>query len=103
MSNPISIVCRNCGSRAVQRDAWAEWDETKQEWVLGTVFDAAHCDDCCGDTNLDEVPLLPPGYLTDAEVMAHHDLSDEFWDSLSDAQKAELRREAENNGEPCPR
>ena len=43
--------------RHVSRDAWADWDSARQEWVLGAVFDDAHCHDCEGETRLDEVPL----------------------------------------------
>lgn len=49
----IRIVCAACGSTNVRRDAWAEWDEVKQDWVLGTVFDDGLCEDC-GETSLDE-------------------------------------------------
>jgi len=52
----ISMVCRTCGSTNVMRDAWAVWDCETQEWTLGNVFDAAQCDDCDGETSLDEVP-----------------------------------------------
>jgi hypothetical protein len=54
----VKMVCRECGGTDVKRDAWAEWDEDLQEWVLsGDPFDAAQCDDCCGETGIDEVPL----------------------------------------------
>lgn len=59
MSKPITIVCGACGSTNVRRDAWAEWSDENQEWILGTVFDAGHCEDCEGDSRLEEVPLLP--------------------------------------------
>lgn len=55
---PIDIVCKTCGSRNVSRDAWADWDSAKQEWVLGAVFDYGHCHDCDGEASLDEVPLV---------------------------------------------
>ena len=54
---PVAIVCRTCGSQHVSRDAWADWDSARQEWVLGAVFDYAHCHDYDGETSLDEVPL----------------------------------------------
>ena len=56
---PIEIVCKFCGGTNVMRDAWAVWDRDKQDWVLGSVFDAAQCDDCDGETSLIEVPLVP--------------------------------------------
>lgn len=56
----IKIICATCGSDDVQRDAWAEWDMDKQEWVLGTVFDAGHCEVCGGDTSLAEVDVAQP-------------------------------------------
>ena len=53
----IKIVCSTCGGENVMRDAWAEWDVERQEWVLQNVFDAAHCEDCDGETSLDEVEV----------------------------------------------
>ena len=45
-------VCKHCGSENVVKDAWAEWDEDKQEWVLQQVFDYDYCTDCEGDTTI---------------------------------------------------
>src|SRR5690348_14999349 len=42
-SKRYAMVCSHCGSDEVSRDAWADWDTGKQEWVLGAVFDYAHC------------------------------------------------------------
>ncbi len=53
----IKIVCGHCGSDDVRRDAWAEWDVRTQAWVLGTVFDAGHCEKCGGEASLKEVEL----------------------------------------------
>lgn len=44
--------CRRCGGRSVMHDAWAVWDDTTHTWVLGSVFDAAHCEDCDMATTL---------------------------------------------------
>ncbi len=52
----IKIVCATCGSEEVYRDAWAEWDEQSQRWVLGQTFDYAFCEKCEGDSKLLEVP-----------------------------------------------
>lgn len=57
MSQKIKMVCAYCGSDRVMRDAWAEWDVERQEWVLLTVFDYAHCEDCGGETSLSEVEI----------------------------------------------
>ena len=58
MANPkIDIVCGTCGGNNVSRDAWADWDAGKQEWVLGAVFDYGHCHDCDGESSLEEVEL----------------------------------------------
>jgi hypothetical protein len=51
------MVCSRCGSTNVLRDAYAEWDITKQDWVLQNVFDHAVCDSekCNGyETRIDE-------------------------------------------------
>lgn len=52
---PIKIVCATCGSEAVRRDAFAEWDYGAQSWVLSNLFDQGYCDDCGGEATLDEV------------------------------------------------
>lgn len=62
-NKPITIVCGTCGSRDVSRDAWADWDDTGQRWVLRTMFDYAHCHACDEETRLDEVPLARPPEL----------------------------------------
>lgn len=54
---PIKITCSTCGSDDVRRDAWAEWDIDLQKWVLGTVFDAGHCESCEGESRLVEEEL----------------------------------------------
>jgi hypothetical protein len=59
MSKRIRIICRRCGSDDVRRDAWAEWDEDRQEWVLGTVFDVGHCEKCENESSLEEVDISP--------------------------------------------
>jgi ribosomal protein L37AE/L43A len=53
----INIVCSHCGSENVMRDAWAVWNVDTQQWDLGTVFDAGHCDDCEGEASLEEVSV----------------------------------------------
>lgn len=51
----IKMLCENCGSDQVYRDAWAEWFEEEQKWVLGVTFDDAHCNECDGPTHITEV------------------------------------------------
>ena len=53
----VDYVCNVCGGNDVSRDAWADWDAATQHWVLGAVFDYAHCHDCDGETRLEEVEL----------------------------------------------
>jgi hypothetical protein len=55
----VQMVCEECGSEDVTRDAWAAWDAGTQEWVLGTVFDYAYYHRCQGSTNIEEVPYTP--------------------------------------------
>lgn len=56
----VQIACKNCGSTYVTRDAWAEWDECRQEWRLGAVFDDGYCHRCETRTVLVERPVLEP-------------------------------------------
>jgi hypothetical protein len=54
----ITIICETCGSKLVTRDAWAEWDETGQGWVLAAVYDYAFCHDCQAETRLEEIAFI---------------------------------------------
>jgi hypothetical protein len=58
-SKRYAMVCNVCGSDEVSRDAWANWDAKAQDWVLGAVFDYAHCHKCDGETSIIEVELAP--------------------------------------------
>jgi hypothetical protein len=58
-SKRYAMVCNVCGSDEVSRDAWADWDTKAQEWVLGAVFDYAHCHKCGSETSIIEVELSP--------------------------------------------
>jgi hypothetical protein len=60
MTSRIQIVCSHCGSNDVRRDAWASWNLEKQEWELGEVFDAGHCNVCDGEARLEEVEIADP-------------------------------------------
>ncbi len=40
------MVCGQCGSEDVKRDAWAEWNPDTGSWELENVFDAAYCQNC---------------------------------------------------------
>lgn len=52
----INIICADCGSEEVRRDAWVSWNTETQEWELCSVFDESYCEDCEG-TTLKEVSL----------------------------------------------
>jgi hypothetical protein len=53
----LQMVCGECGTNDVMRDAWAVWDVATQDWVLGAVFDYGHCDKCRCETSIEELPL----------------------------------------------
>lgn len=54
----VKIICAECGSDNVRRDAYAEFDVDAQEWVLSTVFDQGYCEACGGvEERLEERPL----------------------------------------------
>lgn len=46
---PSPYVCARCGSEAISREAWAQWDADAQQWVIATLFDFAHCHSCGAD------------------------------------------------------
>ena len=50
----VFIVCRDCGSQDVRRDAWAEWDAERQQWFLGALFDQGYCEACGEEATLEE-------------------------------------------------
>jgi hypothetical protein len=52
----MQMICRNCGSINVVADAYAGWNVETQAWEISNVFDkGAHCDECEGETRIDEV------------------------------------------------
>jgi hypothetical protein len=53
----IKVICSHCKSDNVLRDAWAEWDIDKQEWVLHATYDETFCEDCEGSTSVEEVEI----------------------------------------------
>ena len=53
----VTFICNQCGGKAVTRDAWAEWDEREQDWVLGAAYDYAFCHDWEKETHLEEISL----------------------------------------------
>ena len=53
------MKCKHCGSTRVFRDAWTEWDEKLQEWVIQNVFDDAFCEDCDGECTIVEEEITP--------------------------------------------
>lgn len=59
MSDKVKMICSNCGSTNVWKDANARWNETTQKWELLNTFDNDYCEDCDGECSLDEKPLEP--------------------------------------------
>lgn len=56
------MVCSHCGSEDVKADAYAVWSKTSQEWEVEDTFDkGAWCNDCDGETRINEVPLTDGG------------------------------------------
>lgn len=53
----LDMVCEECGSRKVLRDAWAAWNISAQCWELSTTFENGWCDDCRGEAHIKEVEL----------------------------------------------
>lgn len=44
--------CSVCGCDQLLRDAYANWDHKKQDWVIHSVFDDFYCPDCEGETSI---------------------------------------------------
>lgn len=52
-ANTTYPVCEKCGSRNIRKDAWAEWDDTAQCWVLDNAFDNCYCMECEDETDIE--------------------------------------------------
>lgn len=52
------MLCAECGSDDVVVDAWAEWDEATQEFVLRSVFDEMFCLACEQACDINEVDII---------------------------------------------
>lgn len=51
----LRMVCRKCGSEDVLCDAYASWNVETQEWELSQTFDkGAYCNNCDGETRINE-------------------------------------------------
>ena len=50
----VRMVCADCGSEDITRDAWAEWNVEAQDWQLGAVFDYAYCHRCQSTARIEE-------------------------------------------------
>jgi hypothetical protein len=51
------FVCKWCRSKLVTGDAWAEWSESTQAWVLGAIYDYTFCHACESATQPDQITL----------------------------------------------
>lgn len=57
----IRKICAECGSENVVADAWAEWDEYAQDWVLANVFDYEFCQACESETTIKNIEAIDRG------------------------------------------
>ncbi len=48
-SNREHPTCKYCGSSDVRADAWAEWNDEKQEWTLADTYENFWCEACESD------------------------------------------------------
>lgn len=53
MNKKIKKVCSKCGSTELKWDAWAIWNEDKQDFDLYNCFDYVWCDGC--ESEVDEI------------------------------------------------
>lgn len=53
----IGMRCRTCKSEDVRCDADAGWDEQTQAWELVAVYDNAVCENCGGETRIEEFEI----------------------------------------------
>ena len=54
----IAMYCSTCGSKDVLVDAYASWNEDKQEWEVYSTFDkGSYCNKCEGECRIVEVEI----------------------------------------------
>ena len=58
--NRQGMLCASCGNGNVSRDAWADWCNESQDWILGQVFDDAFCDFCDASVKVASYDLDKP-------------------------------------------
>lgn len=51
----VNFVCSVCKSEDIRRDAYAEWCTSSQQWLVASVFDEYYCQNCDGDTSIEEI------------------------------------------------
>jgi predicted nucleic-acid-binding Zn-ribbon protein len=54
-NHPVTLHCIECGSHNVVKDAFAEWDDDTQKWVLSHIYDAVSCLSCGYESKSGEV------------------------------------------------
>lgn len=55
----VKLVCSSCGSENLRHDADTQWDAKRQRFDLVAVYQHTACEDCEGETKVEEVPLYP--------------------------------------------
>jgi hypothetical protein len=76
------IICAECSSDDVRRDADAMWNDEAQGWELCAVYDQGHCEACEGEASLVEIPLDGNGsdYMAAARSAGwRYDEGGPFW------------------------
>lgn len=53
----VKMVCSECGSDNVLKDAYAAWNVETQEWELSATFDNTVCDNCGAVDSVIEVEI----------------------------------------------
>ncbi len=108
MSRTIEIRCTSCGSTEVAKDAAAEWDTEKQDWVLSSTYDHAWCNSekCDGepaslaafDAETGEELRMGPGsheYIPKPEADALWKAERERWETERAQREAEQKAKAQ--------
>lgn len=59
----VQYVCGKCGSKNVISDTRAEWDLSRQHWIVVGHYDSSECLNCESEDSLVEVELVPASHL----------------------------------------
>lgn len=72
----LFMCCATCGSPEVRRNADVEWNVKEQKWEIVSIFDSASCEECGGQTQINETPIRNDRYSPDRAELSNYPVID---------------------------